>query len=161
VTLLMDECLAAEMGAAGETAGLPDDVSMGLRISACGPGDAGTGLADDHSAIERIASASAKLEASTGRRPACMMLEGDEHLVLGKVAKATGVDAFFGGDGLNRFGDRENRIRLADITRVLAAPRAQGTRLSVYAAMYRGNYFPYPAWAWLDLTAPMTGPRGG
>lgn len=158
VTLLIDESLAADAAGAAWGAPLPDGVDVGLKISPGGAGGAKQAW-DDDGAIGKIGTVSGALEASTGRRPSYVMLEGGGDLTLGKVAKATGVEAFFGGAGYNRYGDRGNRIRPARITQMLAAGKSPGARLKVYASMYRGNYLSYPLWAWLDMTAPMPGGR--
>ena len=145
VTLLLGESVVAEIAGAGAFE-VPAEISLAVRA----PG------ATDDEVIAAVKSVSGALQKATGRPPEYAFLEGDEGLGLGKIGKATGIEAFFGGDGLNRYGDRGNRIRLADISGMLAAGGC-GTRLRVYTAMYRGNYVPYPVWVWLEKTSPVPG----
>jgi hypothetical protein len=103
-----------------------------------------------------------KVGSVTGRAACYALLPEDDEAVLARIGKTAGIEAFFGGEGLNRYGDRGNRIRLADITALLTSRRSRGARLKTFATMYRGNYVAYPTWVWLDMTAPAVagGDRG-
>ena len=103
--------------------------------------------------IAAIKSVGDVLEKAAGRRPDYALLDGDEGLIFGKIGRVAGIEAFFGGDGLNRYGDAGSRIRLSDMNDILPAGSRQATRLSVYTTMYRGNYLPYPVWVWLEKTS--------
>jgi hypothetical protein len=136
-TLLLAEPAAA--------AALPESAS--LAVEARG--------GDERTVTEALKSVSLGVEKAAGLAPAYAMLDDDRGLTLGKISRVAGIEAFFGGDGLNRYGDRGHRIRLMNITRILAAGKARGTRLWVYTRMYRGDYTPYPIWAWLDKADPL------
>ena len=143
-TLLLGEAVISDLaGSAG--ADVPGEISLAVKARGGNEG----------AVTEALKSVSLGVERAAGSAPAYAMLDDDRGLTLGKISKVTGIEAFFGGDGLNRYGDRGNRMRLMNITRILAAGKARGTRLSVYTTMYRGNYVPYPMWAWLDKTAPL------
>jgi hypothetical protein len=157
VTLLLGEALAAGVAAGAAKARFPEGAALGVRVGAGGAG--GEGRWDEGRALDRVKSAAAALGAAGGMAPTYAMLEGEEEMDAASIAKGAGLLALFGGDGLNRYGDRGNRIRLMDVAPVLAGRRARGIRLSAYASMYRGSYLPYPVWLWLELTAPL--PRGG
>jgi hypothetical protein len=144
-TLLLGEAVVSQI-ADGPGVEVPAEISLAVRA----------GGGSDDAVTAAIKAVSGGLEKATGRPPEYALLEGDEGLVLGKVGKSTGIEAFFGGDGLNRYGDRGNRIRLSNMTDMLAAGRWRATRLSVYATMYRGNYVPYPLWVLLEKTSPRT-----
>lgn len=157
VTLLLGDALAAGATAGGGFGRLPGGAALGLRVEA---GEAGEDAGRDSGrALERLTSVAGALEEAVGKSAEYAMLDAGEGLEPPNVGRPAGVQAFFGGDGRNRYGDRGDRIRLMDVAEVLAARRARGTRLSAYATMYRGNYLPYPVWLCLDLAAPMT--RGG
>jgi hypothetical protein len=143
VTLLLAESFAEGMvPGVGE---VPGDAAVAVEAGV----NLGEGLSDE-AAIERLKALSDKVRAATGKAAEYAMLPEDEGLVLGKIGKATGIEAFFGGDGLNRYGDRGNRVRLADITAMLQSGRARNARLKAFVTMYRGNYLSYPTWAWLN-----------
>ena len=155
VTLLLAGEAAAGMAAGARGGGFPENAAFAVEVAARageGPGEEGA-LAGLKRLVDNVSSA-------TGKTAAYAMLPGDENLDLGKIARAAGIEAFFGGDGLNRYGDRGNRIRLADITALLASTRSRRTRLKAFATMYRGDYLAYPTWVWLDMTAPITAGGG-
>lgn len=154
VTLLFAEEAAGWAGGALE-GGFPEDVTLGVEVAA----RAGETL-DEDEAIARLKTICDRIGSATGKTPAYAMLPHDGNPGLGKIAKEAGIEAFFGGDGLNRYGDRGNRIRLADITPLLASRRLRSTRLKTFATMYRGNYLPYPTWVWLNMAAPMAAGGG-
>ena len=149
VTILMPEDLAAGLDGRDWPAGF-EGATLGLRI-----GKAGTGTWDEDDIIERLKAASERLVRATGVVAEYAALAGEGDLGLMNIGKAACIEAFFGGAGLNRYGDRADRIRLMDVGRIMAAGRSRRMRLSAYTTMYRGNYMPYPLWAWLDITAPL------
>lgn len=124
--------------------GFPEDVSLAVTVRG----------KDEDEAAGAVKKAAAALGRAGLRAPLYARIENDSALVLGKIGKAAAIEAFFGGEGLNRYGDRGNRIRLADITGLLAARKGRGARLGAYTTMYRGNYLAYPGWLWLEKTAP-------
>jgi hypothetical protein len=150
VTLLLGESLAGSMAAGA----LPEDLpgNVGVAVEA-GPEPGGT--LTDEAAAEKLGALSEKVRAATGRTAGYARLAGDEGLVLGRIGKAAAIEAFFGGNGLNRYGDRGNRVRLADITAMLASGGTRKARIRSFVTMYRGNYLTYPTWAWLEMTAPL------
>lgn len=157
VTLLLGETLVADVTAEGGLGPIPDGAAIGLRVGARETGS--DAIRSRERALECLASAAGALEGAASVSATYAMLDDQEQVVPTTSGRVAGLKAFFGGDGLNRYGDRGELIRLMDVAEILAAGRARGVRLSTYAAMYRGNYLPYPVWLWLDLIAPM--PRVG
>jgi|GEM_PF-3216218 len=164
VTLLLAEQVAYGMTpGAGEgtfPAGTAFAVEVGAQAGKAGT-QAGWALDEDKIAAGLRALAE-KVGSVTGRAACYALFPEDDEAVLARIGKTAGIEAFFGGEGLNRYGDRGNRIRLADITALLTSRRSRGARLKTFATMYRGNYVAYPTWVWLDMTAPVVagGDRG-
>jgi hypothetical protein len=159
VTLLLSEKAAEALAAGGVGVDLPEGTAFGLEIGGHGVKARGEGW-EGSDAARRLDTAIEALREG-GVAVSYGMMEGGEGASLRRTAGAGAVEAFFGGDGLNRYGDRGNLIRLMDSSDMLTGTRAGATRLSACVAMYRGNYAPYPVWALLDLAAPMPADRGG
>jgi hypothetical protein len=148
-TLLVDEaCLDEAAGTGGID--LPAGCTLAVRL----PGE---GL-NRAALVERLGSAREAALRAAGCEVQYVMLEDESNAGSIKPARDAGVQAVFGGEGLNRYGDSGYRVRLMDLRRILAARRGRETRLRAYSTMYRGNYLPYPVWLWLNLTAPMPAP---
>ena len=137
-TLLLGEAAIRELEQSPGVE-VPAEIALAVRT---------TGGNEDE-VIAAIKSVGDALEKAAGRRPDYALLDGDEGLIFGKIGRVAGIEAFFGGDGLNRYGDAGSRIRLSNMNDILAAGSRQAARLSVYTTMYRGNYLQYPVWVWL------------
>ncbi len=152
-TFLLGEAAVEELAGGamgGGAAGLPAEVSLAVSVAGGG----------EKAAVEAIKAAADRALKAAGRAAEYALVEDESGMDPGSVTRATGMEALFGGGGLNRYGDRGNRIRLVRISEAAAGGRWRGMRLRTYTAVYRGNYAAYPLWAWLSRTAAGPERRG-